>query len=96
MGHHVFDDIAMAEADALSYLILGRPLTNTDASDNAALESAAVSMGLRQALPVVQRVGETLGFDEFTVQTSSANTGELMAGKQLVPNGVIAVGGAGN
>ena len=81
----VFSEPAMAEADALSYLILGRPLADTDASDTAALESAAVSMGLRQALPVVQRVGETLGFDEFTVQTSAANTGELMAGKQLTP-----------
>jgi translocation and assembly module TamB len=81
----VFSEPAMAEADALSFLILGRPLVDTDASETAALESAAVSMGLRQALPVVQRVGETLGFDEFTVQTSAANTGELMAGKQLTP-----------
>ncbi|HEY5624184.1 MAG TPA: translocation/assembly module TamB domain-containing protein, partial [Gammaproteobacteria bacterium] len=81
----VFSEPAMAEADALSYLIFGRPLSATEAAENATLESAAVTLGLQQALPVVRRIGETLGFDEFNLQTTAADAGELMAGKQLSP-----------
>ncbi|MDH3505904.1 MAG: translocation/assembly module TamB domain-containing protein [Gammaproteobacteria bacterium] len=81
----VFSEPAMNEADALAYLILGRPLSGSGDAETATLESAAVSMGLRQALPAIQRVGETLGFDEFSVRTTAADTGELMAGKQISP-----------
>lgn len=79
----VFSEPAMNEADALAYLILGRPLSDIGDAETASLESAAVSMGLRQALPAIQRVGESLGFDEFSVRTTAADTGQLMAGKQI-------------
>jgi translocation and assembly module TamB len=81
----VFSEPAMNEADALSYLLLGRPLSASGDEETATLESAAFTMGLQQALPVIQRVGETLGLDEFSVQTTSADTGELMAGKRISP-----------
>ena len=54
-------------------------------AEAASLESTAVSMGLRQALPVIQRAGETVGLDELTVQTTAAAAGELMAGTHLSP-----------
>jgi translocation and assembly module TamB len=75
----------MSEADALSYLLLGRPVTSSDGEETATLQTAAISMGLQQALPVVQRIGESLGFDEFTVQTTDTDAGALMAGKYLSP-----------
>jgi translocation and assembly module TamB len=81
----IFSEPAMSEADALSYLLLGRPLSASGDAETATLESAAFAMGLQQALPVIQRVGETLGLDEFSVQTTAADTGELMAGKRLSP-----------
>jgi translocation and assembly module TamB len=81
----VFSTPAMSEADALSYLLLGRPVTSSDGEETATLQTAAISMGLQQALPVVQRIGESLGFDEFTVQTTDTDAGALMAGKYLSP-----------
>jgi translocation and assembly module TamB len=81
----VFSDPAMSEADALSYLLLGRPLTGTGGEETATLQTAAISMGLQQALPVVQRIGQSLGLDEFTVQTTDTDAGALMAGKYLSP-----------
>jgi len=81
----VFSEPAMSEADALSYLMFGRPLSASGDEETATLQSAAVALGLQQALPVIQRVGETLGLDEFSVQTTAADTGELMAGKRLSP-----------
>ena len=75
----------MNEADALAYLVLGRPLSTTGEQESASLEAAALSMGLQQALPAIQRVGESLGLDELALQATTADAGELMAGKQLSP-----------
>ncbi len=80
---------AMSEADALSYLLFGRPASGSDAGmdadETSALQTAALSLGLQQALPVVQRLGDTLGLDELTVQSTTSDAGELMAGKYLSP-----------
>jgi translocation and assembly module TamB len=81
----MFSDPAMSEADALAYLLLGRPLAGSGDEESATVQSAALSMGLQQALPVVQRIGETLGFDEFAIGTDDVAPGALMAGKYLSP-----------
>ncbi len=81
----VFSEPAMNEADALAYLLLGRPLSGSGAEDTAPLEAAAFAMGLQQAMPVIQRFGTSLGLDELTVQPTSADAGEIMAGKRLSP-----------
>jgi translocation and assembly module TamB len=79
----IYSEPAMSEADALSYLLLGRPLSGTGEQETATLESAAVAMGLQQALPAVQRIGTTLGLDELSIQTTDADTGAVTAGKYL-------------
>ena len=81
----VFSTPAMGEADALSYLLLGRPVNGTGSEETATLQTAAISMGLQQALPVVQRLGQTLGLDELSVQTTETDEGAVMAGKYLSP-----------
>ena len=81
----VFSTPAMSEADALSYLLLGRPVNGTGAQETATLQTAALSMGLQQALPGLQRIGQTLGLDEFSVQTTDTDAGAVMAGKYLSP-----------
>jgi translocation and assembly module TamB len=83
----VFSQPAMSEADALSYLLLGRPVSSAGngAAETATLQTAAISLGLQQALPVVQRIGTSLGLDELSVQTTAADAGALMAGKYLSP-----------
>jgi translocation and assembly module TamB len=85
----VFSTPAMSEADALSYLLFGRPLSGSNAGmgteETSALQTAALSLGLQQALPVVQRIGNTLGLDELTVQSTDTDAGALMAGKYLSP-----------
>ena len=82
---HVVSTPVMTEADALSYLLLGRPLTGAGGSETATLQTAALSMGLQQALPAVQRIGHSLGLDELSVQTTEQDPGALMAGKYLSP-----------
>jgi translocation and assembly module TamB len=81
----VFSTPAMSEADALSYLLLGRPVAGAGGGENTTLQAAALAMGLNQALPVVQRLGTTLGLDELSVQSTTQDAGALMAGKYLSP-----------
>jgi translocation and assembly module TamB len=85
----VFSRPAMNEADALSYLLFGRPASGSNAGlgteETSTLQTAALSLGLQQALPVVQRIGNTLGLDELTVRSTATDAGALMAGKYLSP-----------
>ncbi len=79
----VYAEPAMSEANALSYLVIGRPIDAAGSGDSAALRNAAITMGLRQALPVIQRVGDTLGLDEVGIGGDSTNETAFLAGKQL-------------
>lgn len=81
----VYSDPAMSEANALSYLRFGRPLTSSDGTETATIEAMALSLGLQQALPGIQRVGESIGLDELTIATTELDAGSLMAGKYLSP-----------
>jgi translocation and assembly module TamB len=81
----LYSEPQMSEANALSYLMFGRPLSSSDNSETATLQSTALALGLQQALPVVQRLGETLGLDELSIEPTEVDAGALMAGKHLSP-----------
>ncbi len=77
---------AMADADALAYLLLGRPLKQTSGSDGNMLMAAATSMGLGKGEDIAKSIGRSLGLDEVRVD-SSGDTGEmsLVVGRYLAP-----------
>ena len=81
----IYSDPQMSEVNALSYLRFGRPISSTDDTETATLESTAVALGLQQALPAIQRVGETIGLDELSIEPTEVDAGALMAGKYLSP-----------
>ncbi|MCI0517107.1 MAG: translocation/assembly module TamB domain-containing protein, partial [Woeseiaceae bacterium] len=79
----VFSRPAMSEADALSYLVIGRPLEEATAADGSMLSGTAYALGLRQAATITNQLGQNLGLDQLTVGGSSQSTTELVAGKQV-------------
>lgn len=79
----IFSEPAMAEADALSYLIAGRPLQSTGTGDRSAIAGAALALGVQQASPLTGRIGGALALDELGVQADSLDETEVVAGKQL-------------
>jgi translocation and assembly module TamB len=79
----LYSDPSMSDGDVISYLVVGRPLSDSSRENTQALQTAALSMGITQALPQIQHFGEVIGLDELGIRTSEANTGELMAGKQI-------------
>ncbi|MBE0506777.1 MAG: translocation/assembly module TamB domain-containing protein [Marinospirillum sp.] len=63
----IFSEPAMSSEQALSYLLLGRPLRGE--TDENAMTSAAVALGLRGVTGVTQRLGDALGVRELQLET---------------------------
>jgi translocation and assembly module TamB len=82
----VFSEPAMGEADALSYLIAGKPLSSAGAEDQSAIGGAALALGLRQASPITEQIGGSVALDEFGVEGSEIEETQVVAGKQLSPD----------
>ena len=74
---------AMSEADALSYLILGRPLSGSTGSDGTLLAGAALSFGLKKAVPITVEIQAKLGLDELSVTGKDVDTASVVAGKRV-------------
>ncbi|MDH4048247.1 MAG: translocation/assembly module TamB domain-containing protein [Gammaproteobacteria bacterium] len=79
----VFATPSMSEADALAYLILGRPLEDATAADGSMLSGTAFALGLRQATAITNQIGQTLGLDQLAIAGSNQSTTSLVAGKQI-------------
>jgi len=81
----VYSEPVMAEADALSYLVVGRPLSQATQSEGGELSSAALALGVRQAGRITEQIGQSLGLDQLTVAGDGGDTTALVAGKQINP-----------
>jgi translocation and assembly module TamB len=79
----VFSEPEMSEADALSYLLIGRPLAEATNTEGGDLSTAAVGLGLRQASRVTQQVGQSIGLDQLSVIGDGGDATALVAGKQI-------------
>lgn len=82
----LFSTPPMAEADALAYLLLGRPLNQTSGSDGNLLMAAASGMGLSKGEDIAKSIGRSLGFDEVRLSSSGdAGAVGLTVGRYLSP-----------
>jgi len=79
----VFSEPTMAEADALSYLVIGRPLSQATESEGGELSGAALALGLRQATRLTEQIGQTVGLDQLSLTGDGGDSTALVAGKQI-------------
>ena len=68
----IFSEPDMANEQALSWLILGRPL-RTEKDENS-LNAAAISFGLKQASGITGRLGETVGLKDFQLMAEGGGS----------------------
>ena len=73
----------MAEADALSYLVIGRPLSQVSDAESADVSNAAIALGLGQASRITQQIGDRLGLDQLDLVGDGGEGTALVAGKQI-------------
>lgn len=81
----VFSEPAMSQEQALSYLILGRPLGGGDdeGGDASLLAQAAVGLGLAGSAGITGNIAQRLGIRDFLLETegSGAQTSVVASGR---------------
>ncbi|MBC3421412.1 translocation/assembly module TamB domain-containing protein [Pseudomonas sp. RW3S2] len=79
----VFSEPAMSQEQALSYLVLGRPLGNSG-EDNNMLAEAALGLGLAGSAGITGSLASSLGIDDFQLDTEgSGNKTNVVASGNL-------------
>ncbi|WP_404361796.1 translocation/assembly module TamB domain-containing protein [Marinobacter sp.] len=68
----VFSEPPMRQNEALSYLVLGRPLQSE--GDNGQLGQAALAMGLAQTGEITRGIGKEFGIEDLTLETEGAGS----------------------
>ncbi|TFY88530.1 translocation/assembly module TamB [Pseudomonas nabeulensis] len=69
----IFSEPAMSQEQALSYLVLGRPLSSTG-EDNNMLAQAALGLGLMGSAGVTSDLAKNLGIQDFELDTQGSGT----------------------
>ncbi|PKH80199.1 hypothetical protein CXF97_14780 [Pseudomonas sp. Choline-02u-1] len=67
----IFSEPAMSQEQALSYLVLGRPLS-TSGEDNNMLAQAALGLGLMGSAGVTSGLAKDLGIEDFQLDTQGS------------------------
>lgn len=78
----VYSEPPLDDAEALSYLLTGRPLASADSADGAMLNQAAFALGLTTAGSIASRVRDQLGLDTLGIQGGAENR-QFVAGKRF-------------
>ncbi|MCL7463144.1 translocation/assembly module TamB domain-containing protein [Pseudomonas sp. NW5] len=81
----VFSDPAMSQEQALSYLVLGRPLGS--GGDDNMVGQAALALGLAGGAPVARSLADRLGIQDFQLESEGSGlTSSVVASGYLAPN----------
>jgi len=74
----IFSEPGMSQQEAMSYLVLGRPLG--EEGDNNLLAQAALGLGLAGGAPITRGIGDALGLEDFAVEAEgSGNETQVVA-----------------
>lgn len=83
----VFSDPPMPEAEALSYLIIGKPLTGATQSQGQLMAQAALALGVQGSGMITQQLASTLGLDELQLRSGGTlEESSVVLGKYLTPD----------
>ena len=89
----IFSEPAMAETDALSYLLTGQPISQASASQGQQLYGAALTLGLAGSGLLANQIGQRFGIDEVLVESGgSFGGGALVIRHYLSPKLYISYG----
>jgi len=78
----VYSEPAKGDAEALSYLLTGRPLDSADSADGDMLNQAAFALGLTSAGSIASKIRNELGFETLGIQGGAENR-QFVAGKRF-------------
>jgi len=89
----LFSIPAMGQTDALSYLVLGRPMENNSKEESSTMAKAALALSLSGGDYFARVVGDRFGLDEMRVESSdSGDQASLVVGRYLSPKLYVSYG----
>ncbi|MDH5735969.1 MAG: translocation/assembly module TamB domain-containing protein, partial [Gammaproteobacteria bacterium] len=89
----LFSIPSMGQTDALSYLLLGRPMETASGEEGAMVAKAALALGLSGGDRLARLLGDRFGLDEMRVESSdSGDQASLVVGRYLSPKLYISYG----
>ncbi len=89
----LWSEPAMAQGDALAYLLLGRSLNQTSPEEGDQLANAATSLGLKGGNLLAKKLAARFGLEEARIETDgSLDEAALVVGKYLSPRLYVSYG----
>jgi translocation and assembly module TamB len=89
----VWADPTMSDSEALSYLLLGRPLESTNEQEGSMLANAATSLGIRGGNLLAKKLGAALGLQEASIVAGDTlQEAAFVIGKYLSPRLYLSYG----
>lgn len=84
---NLFSEPAQSEADTLSYIITGRPISGASGGEASLLAQAALSLGKNESSILTNQIRDMFNLDDFSVGGGdSVDSTSLSASKRLSPN----------
>lgn len=68
----IFSEPSKPQANALSYLLMGRDLSGSGDSKSNPLTSGLIGLGIANSNGMVSQLGQALGFEQFTLDTAGS------------------------
>ncbi|GAA0787187.1 translocation/assembly module TamB domain-containing protein [Marinobacterium sediminicola] len=81
----LYGEPAMPDSSVLSYLLLGKPPSESSAGEQQMLMQAALALGMSQGNKITGKLRETLALDEFGFDSSASDESAFFIGKYLSP-----------
>lgn len=91
----LFSDPSMTQSEQLSWLLLGRPLDDTNGKQSSLVARAALALGSSRGNKVLQNIGNKLGLDNVGIGSGaghSSSEAALTVGKYLSPKLYVGYG----
>jgi len=89
----LFSIPAMGQTDALSYLLLGRPMETNNSDDGTMVAQAALALGLAGGDRLARTIGDRFGLDEMRVESNdTGDQAALVVGRYLSPKLFVSYG----
>jgi translocation and assembly module TamB len=83
----LYSEPAQSDADTLSWLITGRPISGASSEEAGLLAQAALSLGAEQSSILTNEIENLFRLDEFSVGAgSTVNDTSVSAAKRISPN----------
>lgn len=89
----LFSVPSMGQSDALSYLLLGRPMESSTSEEGSMMAKAALALSLSGGDHVARVLGDKFGLDEMRVESSdNGDQASLAVGRYLSPKLYVSYG----